>query len=219
MNNLAISYTLVGRHAEAADLREEALALQRSTLAEDSPDLLPSMNNLAASYQASRRYADALRLYDETLALAQRTLAPTHPRVFLVMNNLAWLLSTAEDAKVRDPQRAVGLAKQAARFAPKNADYLSTLGIARYRAGDWKQATADLAKVVGLRRPDDPQNANESFFLAMGCWQLDDKGASREWFRKGIEWMTMDQSSPDELHRFRTEAAAMLGIKDDANPK
>jgi tetratricopeptide (TPR) repeat protein len=55
-------------------------------------------------------------------------------------NALAWLLATCPDAKARDPVRAVESARKAVQLAPTAGDYRRTLGVAHYRAGDWKAA-------------------------------------------------------------------------------
>jgi hypothetical protein len=44
----ARSYTNVGEHAKALELKEKVLALRRAMLGEDHPDTLTSMANLAA---------------------------------------------------------------------------------------------------------------------------------------------------------------------------
>jgi serine/threonine protein kinase/tetratricopeptide (TPR) repeat protein len=214
MNNLGVSYTVVGRHAEAVKLREETLELTKGKFGPDHLRVLPCMNNLAESYQALGRCGDALALYEKTLELVKAKLPEKHPNVLLVMNNIAWLLATAEDAPFRNPPRAVELAAKAVAFAPKSADFASTLGIARYRAGDWQQARRDLEKAISLRSPDDAKNANESFFLAMAHWQLGDKTDARQWFEKGAAWMDKGKLRDDEVRRFRAEAAGVLGIKD-----
>jgi serine/threonine protein kinase/Flp pilus assembly protein TadD len=219
MNNLAISYTMLGRHAEAVKLREVTLALQKARDVPDYPRLLASMHNLAQSYHALGRHADALQLYEETLALAEAKLPKNHPKTLLIMNNLAWLLATAEDVQFRDPARAVELAAKAAQLAPNNGDFSGTLGVARYRTGDWQQAALDLEKAISLRSPEDSVNANESFFLAMARWQIGDKPGARQWFDKGLAWMDKDKSRVDEVARFRAEAAELLGLLDEAkNP-
>ena len=89
MNNLANSYSALGRHAEALKLREETLALQKAKLGPDHPDTLTSMNNLANSYAALGRHAEALKLHEETLALQKTKLGPDHPDTLKSMNNLA----------------------------------------------------------------------------------------------------------------------------------
>jgi serine/threonine protein kinase len=213
-NNVGISYTLLGRHAEAIKLREETLTLMRDRFGPEHPNTLACMNNLAESCQAVGRFADALALYEETLALVKRKLTENHPNTLLVMNNIAWLLATADDPRFRDPARAVQLAEKAAHLSPKSADYWSTLGAARHRAGDCKQAVADLEKALALRGPENSINANESFFLAMACRQLGEHAAARKWFDKGVAWMDSGKSRNDEVRRFRAEAAGLLGIKE-----
>ncbi len=216
MNNLAISYDTLGAHAEAVKLREETLALVKSTFALGHPRILAAMSNLAQSYHALGRYAESIKLYEETLALVEATLGGKNPNTMLVMNNLAWLLATAEDVRYRDPARAVELAAKAAQLSPKNPYFSSTLGIARYRSGDWKQAVVDLEKTISLRGPDDSSNANEGFFLAMSrLQQLGDKPGARQWFDRGTTWMDRTKSRTDEMRRFRVEAAELLGIKDN----
>ena len=79
MNDLAVSYSALGRSAEALKLREETLALRRTKLGPDHPDTLASMNSLANSYSALGRTAEALKLREETLALRRTKLGPDHP--------------------------------------------------------------------------------------------------------------------------------------------
>jgi hypothetical protein len=50
MNNLAISCSDVGRHADALDVFERVLAFQRRVLPADHPYMVDSMVNLAVSY-------------------------------------------------------------------------------------------------------------------------------------------------------------------------
>jgi serine/threonine protein kinase/Flp pilus assembly protein TadD len=215
MNNLGVSYTTLGRHEDALKLREETLALAEARFGRGHINTLPHLHNLAETYAALGRPADAVRLYEETLDLAKVKLPAGHANTLLVMNNLAWVLATASDARVRDPARAVELAATAARLAPKRADFRGTLGTARYRAGDWEQATRDLEKAIDLRGPDDPVNANEGFFLAMARWRLGDGAGARRWFEKGAAWMDRARTRGDEVRRFRAEAAALLGVADD----
>jgi serine/threonine protein kinase/tetratricopeptide (TPR) repeat protein len=89
MNNLALSYTGMGRHADALKLLEETLALRRAKLGPDHPDTLMSMNNLAISYRDMGRHRDTLKLCEETLALRKAKLGPDHPDTLRSLNNLA----------------------------------------------------------------------------------------------------------------------------------
>jgi len=125
-------------------------------------------------------------------------------------NNLAWVLATCPDGKLRDPKRAVELARKAVELAPKDAGIWNTLGAAEYRAGSYQEARAALYKSMQLRQGGD---SFDWFFLAMVHWQLDEKGKAREWHDRAVQWMEKNQPTNAELGRFRTEAAELLGVK------
>ncbi len=213
MNSLANCYAALGRHADALKLFEETLALRKAKLGPDHPDTLKSMYNLANCYAALGRHADALKLHEQTLTLRKAKLGPDHPHTILSMNDLAWCLATIPNEKLRDPARAVELAGRAAEARPDDPSVRGTLGTARYRAGQWKGAIEDLAKALEGRKPDDPNNAKEGFVIAMAHCQLGEKDKAREWFDRAAAWVAQQQTPGDELRRFRTEAATLLGVQ------
>jgi tetratricopeptide (TPR) repeat protein len=213
MGNLAISYNNVGRYADALKLYEVTLAIQESKLGPDHSETLRTKGNMARNLRALGRYVDALKVFEEVLSLQEAKGDADHSDTLGVMSSLAWLLATAADAKFRNPSRAVELAAQAARGAPHRPEYRGTLGIARYRAGDWNGAVADLEKSIRLHRPDDWKRAYPSLFLAMAHWQLGEKDKARDWFDKAVHWMERGEKDDAELKRFRAEAAKMLGIE------
>ena len=90
MNNLAISYTALGRHnSNALELRKRVLALYMSTLSPDHPNTLVAMGNLANSYEKLGRHDEALKLYKETLAFQKSKLGLEDSRTIKSMNRLA----------------------------------------------------------------------------------------------------------------------------------
>ena len=113
--------------------------------------------------------------------------------------------------ELRDPDRAVELAKKAVELEPKEGTYWNTLGVAHYRAGDWKAAIEALTKSMELRNGGD---SFDWFFLAMAHWQLGDKPQARSWYDKAVAWMEKNQPKNEELIRFRAEAAALLGVNE-----
>jgi WD40 repeat protein len=139
-----------------------------------------------------------------TLALARSQ----HARE---QNNLAWGLATRPDAKSRDPARAVELARNAVRLAPKSGSIWNTLGVARYRAGDWPGAIEALAKSEELA-PGTHVGFN-AFFLAMAYWKLGHKDESRQWYGWAVQWTEKHLPKDEELRRFRAEAAGLLGLE------
>jgi superkiller protein 3 len=126
-------------------------------------------------------------------------------------NALAWILATRPEVNLREPKQAVALAKRAIELKPEEGSYRTTLGVAQYRAGDWKEAIAALEKAMAMRKGGD---GNDWFFLAMAHWQLGEKDKAREWYDKAVEWMDKNQPKNGELRRFRAEAAELLGLKE-----
>ena len=86
----------------------------------------------------------------------------------------------------------------------------NTLGVAKYRAGDWKAAVEALKKSMEFRSGGD---SFDWFFLAMANWQLGNKDEARKWYDKGAGWMHENKKDDEELKRFRAEATDLLGSK------
>src|SRR5262249_51542834 len=139
------------------------------------------------------------------------------PTDFGALNSLAWLLATCTDAKLRDPDRAVELAKKAVELAPKAGAIWNTLGVAHYRAGDWKAAVTALNKSVELRQGGD---AFDTLCLAMAYRKLGNDDEAREAYKQAMQWLekneetlAKDKGHAEELRRFRTEAEEVLELK------
>ena len=62
------------------------------------------------------------------------------------LNDLAWLLATDPGPSPRDPARALALAEEAVRISSDHDASWNTLGVARYRAGDWAGAIEALER-------------------------------------------------------------------------
>jgi serine/threonine protein kinase/Flp pilus assembly protein TadD len=222
VHDLALSYYFLGRQEEGLKLEEQTLALRKAKWGPDHPDTLMGMRMLSCTYYfVFDRYVEALTLCEEAVARAKVKLGPDHRQTLWGMNKLAWFLATIPDLKLRDPPRALELAKKIVEASPKEADFWATYGVARYRTGDWKGAVETLQKAIGLRRPDDVfLPTDHSFFLAMAHWRLGDKIKARQWFDKSVQWMEKELSEKRgfwphdaELMRFRAEAAQLLGVE------
>ena len=122
-------------------------------------------------------------------------------------NEAAWFLATAENPSSRDPALAVELAQRAIKLSA-GANYWNTLGVARYRVGDFKQALADLEKSAQL---DHDLTSFNSFFMAMAYKQLGDADSARRLYAQAVEWMEKKAPQDPELLRFRTEAEQVVG--------
>jgi tetratricopeptide (TPR) repeat protein len=95
-----------------------------------------------------------------------------------VQNGIAWRLATDPDLSCRDPVLAIELAQRAIAARLDDGMIWNTLGAARYRNGQWKEAIAALEKAMELRHGG---HAGDWFFLAMCHWQLGEKDAARKW--------------------------------------
>lgn len=93
----------------------------------------PQVQRLAGDWHYSKEnWAEARARWEEALELA-----PDDPET---MNNLAWLLATCPDKEVRDPARALKLARQAVKLSPGSPHILDTLAEAYFRMGFTREA-------------------------------------------------------------------------------
>jgi tetratricopeptide (TPR) repeat protein len=152
----------------------------------------------------------AIRCFDAAIRCHQKALE-LDPRDASAHNSLAWALATCPDPKLRDAPRAVTLAKKAVELKPNHGNSWNTLGVAHYRAGDWKAAVEALNKSEELR-PGQALGFN-GLFLAMAHWQRGDQEQARRWYDKAVQWAEKNQPQNEELRRFRSEAAELLGIQ------
>src|SRR5439155_1257025 len=139
--SLIRDYNVLGELLQAAGSHQEAV--QAYSLAiELNPTDWAVWFGRAYTYGATGQHEKALADYSKVIEL--------DPNSAVEHNDLAWVLATCPDAKFRNPGRAVELAKKAVALAPKEGNHWNTLGVAHYRAGDWKAATASLEKSDGL---------------------------------------------------------------------
>jgi superkiller protein 3 len=193
-NNLAWVLTDQGK-------LDEAIASFRKTIELD-PKSAVNRYNLAVLLSRQGRPDEAIAAYHKAIEID-----PKYARAY---HGLAWLLATCPDAKLRDQKLAVELAKKAVELAPKAGSFWTTLGVANYRAGNWKGAVAALDKSMGLRQGG---NGNDWFFLAMAHWQMGNKEEARKRYCQAVQWMDKNQPTNEEL-RFRAEAAKLLGVQE-----
>ena len=210
-----------GQPREAENAYLQALALMGKVL-----DELPALANyrlqqamtqsdLGNLYASSGDSQKAKPLFQQALA-GFRLACEGNPDDPDSPNYLARFLATCPDALFRDPAQAVALAAKAVAQAPRDGAYWNTLGIAQYRAGDWKAAIQALETSMPLRSGG---NGFDWIFLAMAHWQLGDQEQAHKQYDQTVQWMQKNQPKNEELLRFRVEAAELLMIADKAKPK
>jgi tetratricopeptide (TPR) repeat protein len=172
-------------------------------------------HNIAVQLRCQNRMDDAesgfrqsLKLYSQLPSDFQKKVSYCN-NVGITSNNLARLLTTPT-CKERRFDDAVVFAKQAVESTPTAGHYWNTLGIAQYRAGNWKDAAVAIEKSMTLRNGGD---GVDLFFMAMIRHQLNDTEMARKWLDKAFAWSKTHGPKNEELVRYRVEAEELMGIE------
>ena len=131
----------------------------------------------------------------------------------MALDNLAWSLVTVL-ASQRDPVRALKLIQEAVKQQPENAVFLNTLGVVRYRNGQYAQAVAALEK--SLAAGTGQSDAADLFFVSMCHTRLGDRDKAKDCFDRAVKWTAAQKNLPaqhfEQLKAFRAEAEAELRV-------
>jgi tetratricopeptide (TPR) repeat protein len=156
-----------------------------------------------------RRYRAAFKLMLEYVDRAGEGRAGT-----ALLQTFALCLANCPETKLRDPERALGIARKLVQRSGTGRIVKSitrlTLGIAEYRVGDYAEAVETLESALGVA-PD--RDAIAKLFLAMARHRLGDPEA-RASYDEAVRWIEAQEPDDAELARFRAEARAVLGIED-----
>lgn len=196
-----------GRFSEAETVYRQAIHLYIKLIAEfpDAPRyprlLVGNYFNLAQLLIASGRP-------DEAHDMGRKALQE-RPNDDEVLTAVAWNCATSPEQALRDPARAVELARKAVELAPKRRGHWTTLGAACYRAGDWKAAVTALEKSMQMHQGGD---SVDWFLLAMTSRQQGQAAEARKWYDQAVEWMEKNKPQDEDMQRFREEAAELLQI-------
>jgi tetratricopeptide (TPR) repeat protein len=207
-------------HEVARDRRARAwLALGRPQ------DALTDLDELVRSHPGDASFVERRgevhkRLGHDGAARADRERATGLPQpTAQALNDVAWDLVTGA-VYLRDPERAVSLAKKAVALAPSQASFHNTLGIALYRTGRYADAVAALKQSLAASRGKSA--AYDLFFLAMAQHRLGQTVQARDLFDRAVRWWGEQKQLPEpyaeELAGFRAEADAVLACPGNELP-
>ena len=124
------------------------------------------------------------------------------------LNDAAWSLVALPEREPQLVARAIQWAEEAIEQEPRKAAYWNTLGIAYFRAGEWK------ASIHALERSVEQGTGGTSFdyfFLAMAYCRQGDKQAASHWHHLANDWMDQHNPEHEDLLRFREEAGSLIG--------
>ncbi|SPE58888.1 putative Mitogen-activated protein kinase kinase [Verrucomicrobia bacterium] len=226
--------------AEVEKLYGEVIPAERAAFGKDSSVVATTLLGLANFLKSQNRTEEAAQEYRESLDIMLKPHWEEHPSelspwvVYALMetgnkqqasnvcrvmldststndvwfNNAAWYFATTENPSNRDPALAVELANRAVKINP-GGDW-NTVGVAYYRAGDFKEAVADLEKQVQLNEHGKGSSI-DFFFQAMAEHQVGHADAARRYYVRAIQSMNEHDPQNPELLRFRAEAERLLG--------
>jgi serine/threonine protein kinase/Flp pilus assembly protein TadD len=226
-NNLAVSLARTGATSEAIDSFRKALQFNPKEIVVHC-GLAAALNDLGNSDEAIASYKEAIKLNpgiapahsglgDSYAAMGQPAEAAHHfeeamrldPRFSDGIAKYALFLAGPESDSFRDAARALILGKQAVELNPSGTTELVALGAAHYRDRNWRAANDCLTKAIelGASRP------NTLFYAAMAQWQVNDKQAARETYKRAVERIDTGEPKPVHSQRLRAEAEKLLGIE------
>jgi serine/threonine protein kinase/Flp pilus assembly protein TadD len=177
-----------------------------------NPKYAVALDSLGIALQRLGKWAEALA--------ARRKAVQVLPENARAHYQLAWLLATCPDPKLRDSGQAIIHAKKAVQKEQHHWSW-TTLGVAYYRARNWKAAVDAFGQSMKFKKGGDSYGL---FFLAMAHWQLGREEQARKYYRQAVQWMEKDKGRmrSAELRRFRAEAEKLMGLKtedgNDAEP-
>src|SRR5262249_17898339 len=130
----------VGRANCYAAMREDDKALAAFAVAVQNPT---SPADPCVGLEARIRFYIGREQWDKVLA-DKAEMVRKSPRSHQLRIQLAMMLLECRDPALRDPRRAVELAREAVQLKPDEDGSRVVLGQAHYRAGEWKEAVAAL---------------------------------------------------------------------------
>jgi tetratricopeptide (TPR) repeat protein len=220
LDGLGHSLATLGRIDEAEHAFKDGL-LVRDWLAAHAPDagrfrdlaiaregLARLLAETGRALEAVEERQIALRIWDILVGNHSRNADYRNHRI-AALNDLAWLLATDPDPRVHDPSQALMLAEEAVRSSGDHEASWNTLGVTRYRVGDWAGAIEALERSA-LASIDGLGTAFDHYFLSMAWCRLQHEGQAREWLERGIAWTARHRLGHPPLERFREEAESLL---------
>ncbi len=210
--DLGASYSDLASAQRGLELFDEALVNHRKAigiheqlLAED-PALQASKDHLARSVYLMGRTLRAVGRSRDAVEQFQRSF-DLDPESARAANELAWTLLVDPDHSIRDPSRALPVARRAVELAPQVGDYWNTLGVALYRNRSDEEAVAVLTRSIELRGGGD---GLDWYFLSMAHARQGDEGLAVEWFERALTWCLTQDPLSDELQSAQAEASEAI---------
>jgi tetratricopeptide (TPR) repeat protein len=151
LNELGAAYRGARKAPEATAAYEQALAIFRARLGDQSDAAAASRNGLANTYMLDGKFEEAQALYASALAVFEKRLGPKHFRTVTAYNNLGVVLT--EQGRFADALpyfEKVVAAREAPAADPKAADAHANLGMLLLELGRLEDAQRELERAKAL---------------------------------------------------------------------
>jgi serine/threonine-protein kinase len=158
---------------------------------------------------------DAAAAFSRSLAIRER-LVREDPKTIDPASDAARVLADCPVVRIRDLSRATALARQCLEREPNAPGHLLALGMARYRAGDAREAAEALEKAVQQFPEGDGARPVGELALVLARWQTGQRDAARDLFEKTTARLDKAGLKHPAYEALRAEAGALL--KADAKP-
>ncbi len=159
-------------------------------------DIASSPSLYALRAQAHAAANDYVRAIDDA-ATALTTVKPHDVGEAQACNQLAWYCLVAP-GELREPERALALARRAHLRAPERAEFLNTLGLAHCRCGQWEEAVDVFQRSL---RAGNTAPAYDWYFLALAGKKLGKERLAIDSLDQAVYWHETHESQIDSVVR------------------
>jgi tetratricopeptide (TPR) repeat protein len=173
LNNLAVFYDALGRHAEAEPLFKRSLAIREKASGPDALDVALTLFNFGRHYETRGLHAEAEPLFSRALAIREKVLGPDDPQVAVILDELGYLRHyQGQDAEAESFfRRALAVREKAlGRGHALVARSLCSIGIIYNYQGRFAEAEPLFRRALAVAEkasgPNDPDVAMALFSLA-----------------------------------------------------
>jgi tetratricopeptide (TPR) repeat protein len=172
----------------------------------DANQAIERDGTFAPAWAARGRARCRLKQWDAALGDLSRAVE-LDPNCAYAWNALAWTLAMAPDEALRDPDRAVEASLRATTLDAFEGDFLSTLALAYFRAGN---ATKAIAVVDEATDWHNARNGVDWIVLAMCHAQLGHHDPAAYCHYRAVKWAQLFRPTDDDLRRLVEESAVLV---------
>ncbi|MBI5305052.1 MAG: toll/interleukin-1 receptor domain-containing protein [Chloroflexi bacterium] len=192
-NQAALYLRTRAQLAEAKQLFERALAIDKATLGPNHPNVATAVNNLGSALIDLGDLPAARQCFERALAIDVAVFGPNHPNVARDVNNLGMVLKDLGDLPAARQRFERALAIDEAIFGPNHPDIatvVNNLGGVNYDLGDLPAARQCLERALMIDEatfgPNHPNVAATVNNLGMVLKDLGDLPAARQYVERAL---------------------------------